>query len=453
MLQWRLKLSAVVLSSTFRDCALMRPDKVLPANRIQIIDITRGIAVLGIFVINVQDMAFPDSLAFYLYQGSSEPKLDKYIGLLFEIIFYGKMQGLFAVLFGVSSALIIDKLIHIEGGPSDVRLYFFRLLWLAVFGLVNAYALLWWGDVLFKYAVIGILLFPLRSLSIKSLLAVLLVGFTIIIAQSFLGYVEVVDLQERVADIRSKRQQGQPLSAEQEQIASDLRRIQMDLAPDFEFIDEEVEIKTGSYLRLFTYNAGQAFEEQTTIFLTEDFAQIFLYMTLGVALVRLKVFVGLGCRRRVFIFIAFFCLGVGVLVHAWLNLGLYASRLDPVSVRYFQMFFELGRLSFVLGYLGVIIIAFRMSILRSAGDCLAAVGRMALTNYLLHSIIGAAVFYGFGLMQFNRLARSEIVLVIALTWAFQIVGSVGWMTRFRYGPVEWLWRSLTYGKILPIRKR
>ena len=78
---------------------------------------------------------------------------------------------------------------------------------------------------------------------------------------------------------------------------------------------------------------------------------------------------------------------------------------------------------------------------------------MALTNYVLHSIFGALIFYGFGLMQFNRLVRSELVFVIALVWAFQIVGSIGWMARFRYGPLEWLWRSLTYGTILQIRKR
>ena len=427
--------------------------KALPTHRIWIIDVTRGIAVLGIFVINVQDMAFPESLAFYLYQGSSEPKLDKYIGVLFEIFFYGKMQGLFAVLFGVSSALIIDKLVRRDNAPLEIQFYFFRLLWLAAFGLLNAYALLWWGDVLFKYAVVGVLLFPLRLLSTKSLLAILFVGFTLITTQSFLEYTEILNLQERAVDIRSKRQRGQPLSVDEERLASDFQEIQADLHPDFSFIDEEVEVKAGGYFRLFRYNAAQAFEEQTAIFVTEDFLEIFLYMILGLALARFNFFAGLGFQRRVYIFIALVGLGVGVLVHTWLNIGLYENRLDPVGVRYYQLFFELGRLPLVLGYLSVIILAFRMSLLRSAGDYLAAVGRMALTNYLLHSIIGAAVFYGFGLMQFNRLVRSEVVLVIALAWAFQIVGSVGWMTRFRYGPVEWLWRSLTYGMILPIRKR
>ena len=430
----------------------MRHKTVLPSYRIRVIDVTRGAAVLGIFVINVQDMAFPESLAFYLHRDSPGPELNKYIGLFFEIFFYGKMLGLFSVLFGVSSVLIMERLATQRGGPYPARFYFSRLFWLAMFGLLNAYVLLWWGDVLFKYALIGVLLFPLRMVPVRSLLVVLFVGFTLLTAQSVVGYVEVAALQERVADIRDKKLQGQALTVEEERLVGEWQEIQSELRPDYSFIDEEVQVKTGSYLELFKYNSERAFEEQTVIFVSEELLGLILYMMLGVVLFRLGIFAGAGCQPYGCLVVAFVGLGVGVFVHAWLNIGLYEARLDPVSLRYYEMFFELGRLPFVLGYIFLIIYAFRMSFLKSVGDCLAAVGRMALTNYLLHSIIGALVFYGFGLMQFNQLSRLELVIVIALVWILQIIGSVFWMARFRYGPVEWLWRSLTYGAILSIRK-
>ena len=145
--------------------------------------------------------------------------------------------------------------------------------------------------------------------------------------------------------------------------------------------------------------------------------------------------------------IALFGLSLGFLIHAWINWGLLTNRLDPLKSEYYQIFFDVGRLPFVIGYLSLIIFLFHNELLKFSGDCLAAVGRMALSNYLLQSVIGVSLFYGIGLGQFNQLTRSEIAIIIVVVWTFQITFSVMWMAAFYYGPFEWVWRSLTYSKI------
>ncbi len=109
-----------------------------------------GVAVLGIFTINIQEMALPEERAFYFQFIDKEQYFNNFVGTALEVLFYGKMRGLFAILFDVSSMLIIQTLTDPETGSIDARHYFRRLMWLAAFGFLNSYLFLWWGDILFK---------------------------------------------------------------------------------------------------------------------------------------------------------------------------------------------------------------------------------------------------------------------------------------------------------------
>jgi uncharacterized protein len=174
-------------------------------------------------------------------------------------------------------------------------------------------------------------------------------------------------------------------------------------------------------------------------------------MFLGIMLFRLGFF-DEHLRQGVHFTIALFGIGTGLAIHVWMNLGLQENHLDPVNAHYYPIFFDFGRLPFVLGYLSLIIFLFRIPTFRRLGDGLLAAGRMALSNYLMQSIIVAFLFYGFGLAQFNQLSRMEIMMVIVVVWIIQVTASVYWMRRFHYGPFEWLWRSLSYWEAQPFRK-
>jgi len=176
-----------------------------------------------------------------------------------------------------------------------------------------------------------------------------------------------------------------------------------------------------------------------------------LFMLLGIMLLRMNYF-GAQVSQMVHMSIALFGIGVGLAVHLWLNLGVYANYSDPVASLYYLIFFDLGRVPFVAGYASLTILIFRSETFKYLGDGMVAVGRMALSNYLMQSIIGAFVFYGFGFAHFSQMSRLDLAAFVFLVWMFQITFSVVWMRLFCYGPVEWLWRSLTYRQAQPLRR-
>jgi uncharacterized protein len=419
--------------------------------RIQIIDIIRGVAVLGIFFINIMDMAFPEDLVLDFHATDPEMGWNYWIGVLKEILFSDKMRGLFSLLFGVSSVLIVEKLVRNFDATYASKIYFRRLAWLLFFGLVHAYILVWWGEVLFKYALLGTLLFPFRRASYWILASVVAFSLLVLTIQPAIEYQAMVELQQSFNYAQNKQNTGQTLTSDDREAINLWQESLDDMHPEFESIEDEILIKTGGYFELFKYNAGKAWEEQTTIFFTEDIWDIILYMFLGIILFRMNFFEE-HKKYTLHLIITLFGIGTGLAVHTWLNLGFYENHLDPVKSSYYLIFFDLGRLPFVLGYTSLIILVFRMKLFHKVGKWIASVGKMALSNYLIHSIIGAFVFYGFGLALFNQLSHLDITMIVISVWVFQIVFSVLWMRSYQYGPFEWIWRSLTYWKVQPLRR-
>ncbi len=419
--------------------------------RIRVIDIIRGVAVLGIITINIPDMAYPEDLVLDFHATDPEQGCSFWVGVISEILFSGKMRGLFTLLFGVSSILIVENLErHIDGSVA-ADIYFRRLLWLLVFGLVNAYIFLWWGDVLFKYAILGMFLFAFRNASYRTLTAAALICLAALTIQPLAEYRELADLQQSFVSLLNKQQAAKPLTSVEQEVIDQWQLILDDTRPDYGSIEDERRVKSGHYFEIFIYNRERVVEEQTEIFYKEDGWDMSLYMFLGIMLFRMGFF-DRRVKRPVYLAIASLGIGIGLAIHTWINLGLYTNDFDPVDEQYYLIFMDLGRVPLVLGYLSLIVFIFKMKVFERVGDWMVAVGRMALSNYMLQSVIGVVVFYGFGLAQFNQLSRLDVFIVIVCIWIFQIMFSLIWTRLFLYGPFEWLWRSLTYWRVQPMRK-
>ncbi len=305
---------------------------------------------------------------------------------------------------------------------------------------------------LIKYAILGVLLFAFQRAPFWILIATALTCLALLTIQPAAEYRELVNLQQKSTAAQYKQQSGHPLTPGDLNTLEQWKEALEDIQPRTDSIERESQIKTGSFIGLFRYNLHSAFEEQTYIFYKEDVWDMLLFMILGIMLFRLGFF---NERRKQTLHLttAFFGVGIGLVIHSWMILGIYENPLDPVRLQFFLIFSNLGRLPFVVGYLSLIILVFRPGIFRPIGDWMVAVGRMALSNYLISSIIGAFVFYGFGLALFNQLSRLQVLFVIIVVWIGQVVFSVIWIKRFHYGPFEWLWRSLTYFKAQPLWRR
>lgn len=391
-------------------------------HREPVLDVLRGFALLGILVINITVMRGAD--VYRLLAGQVlEPThgLDRAVGAWSSWLFAGKFIASFALLFGVGAGLMAGR--TLARGRSPRRLLARRYAWLLFLGLAHM-ALLFPGDILFVYGVTGLVLLAFLDLQPLSAL------------RWGVGLVGSVALLVAVTAATS---------------ASDGQLV---LPWSTGRAEQAVEAFTaGSYLDVLEVQAWQALTFQAgQLGAVPWLLGLFL---LGFVAARAGVVTDLPAHRALLRRLAIVGLGVGLPLNAVLArldplplvLGTSGVSLGggwPVLIAVAQ---QVGAPVLAVGYLAVIALA---SLRWGAWRPLAAVGRMALTGYLLQSLLALLVFAGFD--QYDRLGVGGSVVVVMGIWLVLLVVCPLWLRRFQIGPAEWVWRSLTYGAIQPLRR-
>lgn len=409
------------------------PARPAPPRRIATLDIVRGIAVMGILAMNIVAFAMP----FEAYINPEAYGLESSADLAswaFSFIFIdGKMRGLFSFLFGASTLLVIER--ARASGLSPARVHYARMFWLLVFGLIHFY-FIWFGDILALYAQTGLILFFFRNLSVAALLRW---GIGLVLVQTLLfGAIaagaqylaHTPNLSPDLAETwRSMRESFAPLTGQA--------------------LADELALYRGPYTGLLhvrlVEHLGKPFAG-TPLYLAETLG----YMLLGMAALKSGFFRGEWPVERYRKWAAI-CLGIGVPVYAalaWLSVarGFAAENIFLYSIAGTTAF----RPVMVVGIAALIILLTRKGGALVAR--IAAAGRAAFTNYLGTSILMTALFYGHGLGWFGTLSRIELWLPVLAMWALMLLWSKPWLDRFRYGPFEWLWRSLARLRFEPLRR-
>ena len=407
----------------------VEPAPTAPADRIVALDALRGFALLGILVINIWLFAMP-SIATYDPTSYGDFTGANYVAWLISHVFFErKFVTLFTFMFGAGIVLFLQS--KARKGQPGRKLHFTRTFWLLVIGLGHAY-LLWYGDILVLYALSGFIVIwvwqwkPMRQLilglvmfAIPSILYLLL----------GVGYFALDEEGRREIESMLLDAVGAGFTPEQ-----------------------EIEIYQGGWTDQLAHRVPTVFEFHTLGFLFEAFWMLGGMMIIGMALYQW----GIISNQRSTRFYKRVLIGAGsvglslVLIGVWLREE-YAWEIIPVLTIAIQ-FNYWGALLLALGYLAGIMLLCRWAREHLIVHALAAVGRTAFSNYLLQTIIATTIFYGHGLGLFGQLNRVELLGVVVLIWAIQIPLSVWWLSRFRFGPVEWVWRSLTYGQRQPLRK-
>ena len=397
-------------------------------DRILSLDVVRGFALLGILLINILAFGAISAMTLNPPLGFSLTS-DIWIWGAVELTAEGAMRALFSMLFGAGVLLFLER------GEDRGKLHFKRTFWLLIFGLINGYVLMWLGDILFTYALAGFILYFLRNMSAKGLAILSVVLFACLCAYS-------AALNLGLEFLRSAANQNA-------EAAAGWAEFYDVFAPSEAAKKAEIAQRTGSFLALMSWSAA----EYTIMLLT--FIPMLLvwdalvFMCIGMALYRYQVLQG-AHSDWFYLFTALAGFGVGLTINAYEIYLMIASDFDILETfPFFKPTYQLGRLGVALGWLGVLILAMRRF---GIGRKLAAVGRMALTNYLMQSLICLFIFSGIGFGLLGELRRTELYIVVLLIWAFQLWLSPWWLARFRYGPAEWLWRALTYGKAPPFSR-
>ena len=390
--------------------------------RIASLDVLRGFALLGILVMNVQIFSMPSAA----YQNPTAfgdlSGINLGVWAFAHVFFSQKFLTLFSMLFGAGVCLFADR---IEArGERPARWHYRRMGWLLAFGLAHAY-LLWAGDILVTYAICGCLVYLLRRRRPRTLLVAGLASLTatslLLVAAGF----------------------ALTLPAVPDEAISEIER---GWKPDAPELEAEVTAYRGGWSAQQPVRAEEALGIH--LGLLPFFAIWFCggLMLIGMALYKWGV---LSAARDDDFYqrLASICLLAGLPLVAfgmWWNFaGDWAWQR---SMFFGTLFNSWGCIPVALGYLGLVMLAVRRGFLPGLQARLAAVGRMAFTNYLLQTVICTTIFYGHGLGLFASAERYQQLLIVFAVWALQLWLSPIWLRRHSYGPLEWLWRTLTYGR-------
>ena len=403
----------------------MSPSISANTDRISQLDILRGAALLGILIMNMISFGLPSSHYFNPLAEGPLKTLDHLAFLFSEVFANEKFMGLFSILFGAGVVLFTER---IESkGMSAAIWHYRRNLWLFVFGMAHAY-LLWSGDILVTYAVCSVWLFFFRGWSVRGLL---------LAASAFLGLLMAANVFFGLS---------MPYWP-----PGDVDGLRAFWTPDAASIAREVAAFRGSWWQQMSERIPNSLAFQTDL-MPFTAPRATGMMLLGMALYKSGVLTGQRDRRwngR----LALIGLTLGTLISGF---GVWQNELAGWTIEYsfFQggQFRTLGMIALVLGYIGALLWLCEGGAGKWMERRLAPVGRMAMTNYLMQTILATTVMYGHGLGWFNTMGRAELWCIILPIWLLQIFWSKWWMDRFRFGPFEWLWRTATYWKAQPMRR-
>lgn len=381
-------------------------------------DALRGLAILGIFLINIIGMG--GSL-----HGEEYPPLlgwtaaDQFAWWFQTLFIEGTMRGLLSLLFGASFVLYLQRLEANEDLPEEdaMALYYRRAFWLIVFGLFHAYMLMWPGDILFIYGLAALGLYPMRDWPSRRLIGA---GLIFIFVLAFLMWAPV--------HLSGNVPPGLPDAAEH--------------AARFEraWVQERHE-RLGSYVENARKLANTAVEWNLTPFVIWWVADAFAMMLIGAGLAGRGVLQGLATRRT-YLLLALVGYGVGLPIRLWLGYQAQAIGFltGPVGV---TPGYQISRCAITLGHVGLFFLLWQGAAPRLLQP-LAAVGRLALTNYIGQTLLGQFILFpGFGLGLFGKLSWAGLLLLAVAIWPLQLALSTLYLRHYRTGPLEWLWRWLT----------
>jgi uncharacterized protein len=421
------------------------------------VDVMRGVALLGILAMNIVSFGWPGVAYGNPMSGGGFDGLDRFIWYFNHLFFEMKMMTTFSMLFGAGLVLMDQRA---EARGAHIRgVYYRRVLWLLAIGLVHAY-LIWTGDILVLYAECGLFLYFFRNLAPRTLI-ILGIAALLYLVPILTGITAGIDYAKDYfshADARvlAREQAGQP--AELRDRADQLvwhgwmaEKFQDSPEKELKSWNEQLKIHRGGYWGIVKDRSGSLFAEHTIGFLLAGWSVAMGRMLIGMGLMKMGVF-SAKRSRRFYLWMMALGYGIGLPLMIFDANQLISHKFSGTYEMHGGLYYNFfGSMVVALGHVGLVMLIVQSGALAWLTKRLAAVGRMALSNYLTHSIVCTTLFYGYGFGLFGTINRTGLAAIVLVIWVSQLLISPIWLRHFRYGPAEWLWRSLTYWKRQPMR--
>lgn len=418
------------------------------SDRILSLDVMRGIVLFGILLMNINGFGLAYSYSDPTVSGGATG-LNLYTWIMTNLFFEGTMRALFSLLFGVGMYIFLDRLLKKGAGIKAADVYFRRLMWLLVFGLIHGYLLLWTGEILYQYALMGFLVYSFRSMAPKYLIITAVVLFSIGTLWNYTDYQKGKKWMAEVAEAQALLVKGEELSKELKAANDDWEKREAKISP--EGVEEYNEAMRKGYFSVVAHLAPENYEYDVNWPYQYDVWDVLSMMLIGIALFRWGI---LTAEKHISFYLLMAAVGyaIGLAINYYELKLVMDNNFSYLSFRQSNITYYWGRIFVAMGHVGLIMLFCKTPILAWLKNGLSAVGKMALTNYIMHSVICMIFFTGVGFGMFGRLERYELLYVVFSIWIFQFIVSPIWLRYFHYGPMEWLWRNLSYMKVHALRK-
>jgi uncharacterized protein len=401
--------------------AILQPASVI-TDRIHSLDSLRGFALLGILLMNIQSFAMPEAAYTNPTTYGDFTGINKIIWLISHLFADSKFITLFSMLFGIGTLLFTQRLE--ARGLNSFKLHYRRMFWLLIFGLIHAH-LIWFGDILYHYAVFGFLIYFARHWSAQRLMTV---GLLLL----FIGWA------------LSQFPQWLINHADMNLISE----LQLTWTPSAQLMAREIADYTGNWTTQFARRNESALYMETYVLLYMAWRIIGL-MLIGMSLYKQGIFTGqvspdsLKKNSLIWLLTGFTIVSYGAGYNLQHHFQLQFSYFNGPQFNY------IGSVFMALGYIYLFVWLQHHPAFSIISNRLAMVGRMAFSNYIAQSLICTFIFYGFGLGLFGAVERWQQLLIVVAIWLIQINLSSLWLKKHRLGPLEAVWRRLTYGRTQP----
>ena len=410
--------------------------------RIESIEVLRGFALLGILIMNISSFAMPSMAYFSPVEYDINP-LNHIIYSITHIIADQKFMAIFSMLFGASTILFINSVKKREKNP--LLLFYSRNFWLLILGWIHS-TYLWYGDILFIYALCAFLLFFFKNITPKKQFILGCLIYLIPTFSNYAGYEYVIDdLDQAEKDV-----------------------IIQHWNPSNDVLQQEIDAYRGSYKEQVQYRAQ--------MWSSSEYNEGSSIGGIGAGIIGLSLILDLFCRSFGMMLIGMACFSWGVfsntltksfykkLVIYGFGIGLPLSMIGLFYTYQFDWDWKyiqfLGRSPnniatplIAFGYIGIIMLWIRKGSFINLQEKLRTIGKTALTAYLIQTVISTFIFYGIGLSLFGYVNRAYQLVIMFLIWYVLLKLCPMWVRKYHYGPVEWIWRMLTHMKLIPLLRQ
>ncbi|TDQ24034.1 DUF418 domain-containing protein [Tenacibaculum caenipelagi] len=405
------------------------------SERIPSLDFLRGVAILGILFINIESFVYPNPWSSWQY--GYESAIDHNTRFWVYFLTQGKFYTMFALLFGVGFVIFMERIQQRVSGIKAMDIYVRRLLWLFIIGVIHAY-FIWDGDILYHYAICGLLLLPFRSIANNHLILVLLFLASFLFLKSYESATKKQETYARYVEASNKKE-TEKTEKDEKLIASWKKRYSKKLSG----LSKKVNAPKPTYWQGLVNSYQHLKVHKGEFYYQSLILSSLIVMIIGMLLFRVGIFSDYKTWKYYWL-ITSLVLVIGLVVnytryYHWTYED-HIPNLSTFKALLFTFPKELLGIAYVLLLNGI----YQKYLKNITFKVFTKIGRTALSNYIFQSVILGFLFYGYGLGMHNGFSRFQLLGFVVAIWSIQILCTILWLKHYQQGPLEFIWRKLTY---------